>query len=154
MKNLLKTSLLGVAALAAANVASAQVTVSQSQQADVPSLNGNLQVFIVTLDATEAGKQITGINIKLSDTDGPGSIHSVQGFDDPGTTPSPFENSSQLNNDARRNADTHLLFLGDELLSAGADATEQVDPTLATANDGTRVQRFLAGGARKQRRIK
>src|SRR5688572_16659984 len=144
MKNLLKTSLLGVATLAAANVASAQVTVSQSNPTVLNSaINGALQAFIVTIDADEAGKVITGINITLSDTDG--SIHSVQGFDDPGTTPSPFEDSSQLNTAARRDVDTHLLFNGDELLSAGADATEQVDPALTTANDGTRVQRFLNG---------
>jgi hypothetical protein len=148
MKNLLKTSLLGVAALAAANVASAQVNITQTGPTNVTStVNGALQAFVVTLDVVDAGKTITGINITLTDADGTPSVHQVQSFNDPGTAPSPFLDSSALNSDARRNADTHLLFNDAALLAAGTDASEPGDATAAAGNDGTRIHRFVGANA-------
>jgi hypothetical protein len=144
VKNLSIALLFGVATLFIAGVASAQVNISLTIEEDALSpVNGTLQRFIVILDS-QAGP-ITGLNIRLSDVDGPPSIHNVQGFNDPGTTPSPFESSSPLNLARRLFADTHLLFTDDELLAAGADATEPVDPTVADPNDGTRIDRFVGG---------
>jgi hypothetical protein len=148
MKNLLKTSLLGVAALAPANVASAQVNIICSGPTNVSStVNGPLQAFVVSLDVVDAGKNITGINITLSDVDGRPSVHQVQSFNDPGTAPSPFQDSPALNSDARRNADTHLLFNDAALLAAGTDAAEPGDAAAAAGNDGTRIHRFVGANA-------
>jgi hypothetical protein len=148
MKNLLKTSLLGVAALAAAKVASAQVNITQTGPTIVQSsVNGALEAYVITLDVTEAGKTITGINITLSDSDGGPSVHQVQSFNDPGTASSPFQDSAALNTAARRDVDTHLLFNDAALLAAGTDASEPGDPAAAAGNDGTRIHRFVGQNA-------
>jgi hypothetical protein len=118
MKNLWKASLLGVAALGVANIASAQVTASQSGPVSVSNASsGNLQQFIVSLDAAgddATGPKITAFDIQLNT--GGANVWHVQTFDDsltpPGGAPSPFVDSQPTG--TRRNADTHLLLSGND----------------------------------------
>jgi hypothetical protein len=149
MKNLVKASLFGVAALGMGSTGSAQTTITQSAPTTVTSpIDGALQAFTVTLDAGTS--LITGINITLTDNTGAPSVHNVQGFGDPGTTPTPFmDQTGALNTPERLAVDTHLLFLGDQLLNSAADATEATGGnSVTTPNEGaTRHQLFVGGVA-------
>jgi hypothetical protein len=142
----------GVAILSMADLASAQVTINVSAPVTVTSpVNGDLQQYVVALDSD--GAPVIGFDIRLLDPDEIPSVHQVQLIDEfgrvPSTRPSPFENSSGLNSDARRSLDTHLLFNADELSAAGANATEGVGGAeVVMGNDGpVRVQRFGGGVA-------